>query len=188
MPRLISAPLGAALAASALLLQPLAAPAQTAPAGDSAETAPATAEPGAGITLELNNAADITQQIAATEGAEATEQTACRMTYVIANRSGESLRAATWQVGVFDGAGVVRALLLLGFGELPAGKTKIGVFDIPGWPCDDISRIIVNDVAECTPADAEPVAGASGEAGYPQSEICLTGLTTASRSDIEFGL
>lgn len=179
MPRLTLAPLGAALAASALLAQPFAALAQDtpAPAGTEAE-----------ITLELNNAADITQQVPGTDGAAPTEQTSCRMTYVIGNHSGESLRAATWQVGVFDGAGVVRALLLLGFGELPAGKTKIGVFDIPGWPCGDISRIIVNDVAECTPADAEAVTSASGEAGYPQSDICLSGLSTATRSDIEFGL
>lgn len=187
MSRLISASAGAVLALSALMLPPLAALAQDAPEGEGAPTAA-----GAGITLELNNAADISQQVApaddAAEGASATGQTACRMTYVITNRSGESLRAATWQVGVFDGSGVVRALLLLGFGELPGGKTKIGVFDIPGWPCDDISRIIVNDVAECTPANAEPVTAASGETGYAQSDICLTGLTTASRSGIEFGL
>lgn len=186
MPRLIPAPFGATLAAAALLLQPLAVQAQT--AATEADAGATSADTAAGIALELNNAADITQQVAGTDGAAPTEQTACRMTYVIANRSPESLRAATWQVGVFDGAGVVRALLLLGFGELPAGKTKIGVFDIPGWPCDDISRIIVNDVAECTPADAVPVTAASGETGYPQSGICLTGLTTSSRSDIEFGL
>lgn len=151
------------------------------------------AEPPAdtqGIMLELNNAADIQHEIRTGNGedGEVTVQDACRMTYVITNRSAEPLRNAVWQVGVFDGAGVVRALLMLGFGDLPTDKTKIGVFDIPDWPCEDISRIIVNDAAECTPADAELVEMPSGQSGYTQSDICLTGLTTSSRAEIEFGL
>lgn len=144
--------------------------------------------PAPSIALELNNAADIQQTLPAAEGAAPVTQTSCRMTYVVTNRTGEGLRAAGWQVGVFDSGGVVRALLMLNFGELPDGKTKIGIFDIPGWPCADISRIVVNDVAQCVPASAEPVTQADGTQVWAQASHCLDGLATSTRADIEFGL
>lgn len=179
------------LAAGALFAAPLCAVAQDStaqdsptPEGASAPAPGAAAAPGTPpaplLLLELNNAADI----APDEGGTAL----CRMTYVVTNRSDVPLRAVSWQVGIFDGAGIVRALLLLGVGDLSEGKTKIAVYDMPGWRCADISRVVVSDAAECTPAHVEPVAQADGRMVWPQADFCLAGLGTATRTDIEFGL
>lgn len=118
------------------------------------------------ITLELNNVADA-------------EGGACRMTFVAANHSGEGFTRTGWQVGIFDGQGIVRSILVLEFGDLPDGKTKIVLFDLPGRGCADISRVVVNDVAQCQPVDAAEGA---------QSPACLEALTVRSRANIEFGI
>lgn len=116
------------------------------------------------FSLELNAAA-------ATEGGD------CRLTYVAANQSDQALSRTAYELGVFDAQGVVQRLLVLEFGELVAGKTKILQFDLAGSPCDSISRIVVNDVAACTLASDQS-----------ESDLCLTGLTASSRTAIQFGL
>lgn len=118
------------------------------------------------IVLELNNVTD-------------TEAGACRMTFVAANNSDTGFARTGWQVGVFDAEGIVRSILALEFGALSAGKTKIVLFDLPGRRCDDISRVIVNDVTLCQPE------GATAETLAP---TCLDALTTRSRAAIDFGV
>lgn len=133
---------------AALLTVSTAAGAQTAPAG---------------FQLELNNASN-------------TEAGGCQLTYVATNGSDKDLSQTAWQVGVFDSGGVVRRILVMEFGALPPGKTRIVLFNLTDQSCTDISRIIVNEVAQCTLA--------SGEA----SDVCMTGLATSSRTDIQFGM
>jgi len=113
--------------------------------------------------LELNNAAS-------------TDGGGCRLTYVATNQSEQALTETAYQVGVFDAAGVVRAILVLDFGALPSGKTRIVLFDLNGQACTDISRIVVDSVAACTLADGQA------------SEFCMSGLATSSRTDIQFGI
>ncbi|MDO5641737.1 MAG: hypothetical protein Q4G26_05030 [Paracoccus sp. (in: a-proteobacteria)] len=116
------------------------------------------------MQIELNRASD-------------SEPGHCNLIMIATNQTGKALRRAAWQVAVFDQDGLVRVLPVLDFGPLIIGKNKIGVFAMSGGGCDTISRIIVNDVAECT-----------GEDGADLSDICLQSLETNSRSDIEFGL
>ncbi len=137
----------AALIATAFTVSPLAAQDAAAPS----------------LALELNTAAD-------------TAEGACRLTYVASNGLAAPLEMTSFQMAVFDADGAVTRLIVLDFGALPLGKTKVVQFDIPGQTCAQISRIIVNDVAQCT---------TTGDAAV---EGCLTSLSTASRSTIQFGL
>lgn len=148
------------------LAAPLVVAAQEAPAPDGAPADAPSAPAEGQITLELNNVADA-------------DGGACRMTFVAANHSGEGFQRTGWQVGVFDAQGIVRSILVLEFGELPDGKTKIVLFDLPGRGCADISRVVVNDVAQCLP---------EGGAADTQSPTCLDALTTRSRANISFGV
>lgn len=116
------------------------------------------------LLVELNNA-------------ENTDANLCRLSIVTENATGKALSRAAWQVAIFDKDGIVRALPLLDFGALAAGKTKIAVFELPGRPCDDIARIVVNDVAEC-----------KLENGQQDLDLCLTQLTTRTRTGIAFGI
>lgn len=115
------------------------------------------------FTLQLNNAAT-------------TDAGACSLTFVAVNRSGQALADSAYQVGIFDAGGVVRRILVLGFGALEDAKTRITVFALPDQPCADISRIIVNDVAACKLED-----GTDGD-------FCMRGLATSSLTDIQFGI
>ena len=122
------------------------------------------AQTGDGILLELNAAAP-------------SEQGGCRLTVVVTNGLPQGLERAAWQVAIFDAAGVVQSLPGLDFGQLVSGKTKVAMFELQGRPCDQIGRIIVNDVAECRADD-----------GTDMRNPCLTGLATRALTDIEFGI
>lgn len=115
------------------------------------------------LALELNGAAD-------------TAEGACRLTYVANNGLTSPLEQTSFQMAVFDTSGAVTRLIVLDFGALTMGKTKVVQFDIPGQTCAQISRIVVNDVAQCTTTGGGVVDG------------CLAALATASRSSIQFGL
>lgn len=116
------------------------------------------------IQLELN-------------GASTTAQGACQLTLVVTNQLPTGLSRAAWQVAIFDTQGAVQSLPVLDFGALLPGKTRVAQFALPDTACDQLGRIVVNDVAECTASD-----------GSDQRAACLGGLATRNRSQIEFGL
>lgn len=119
------------------------------------------ATPAQTFSLELNNAEDV-------EGG-------CRLTYVAYNGTGTALDTTSYEVVVFDGQNRVSQFLILDFGKLPEDKTKVVQFDLAGRPCSAISRLLVNEIADCT---------ASGTT----VPVCLDNLETRSRTQIEFGL
>lgn len=125
--------------------------------------APVAAQDGSAFELDLN-------------GATETEGGGCRLTYVATNRSDQAFERTAFQVGLFDADGAVTRLLVLEFGALVAGKTKILQFELAGSSCASISRIVVNDVAACTLADGTA------------SDFCLSGLVATSRTAIQFGI
>jgi hypothetical protein len=93
------------------------------------------------IELELNTAADV-------DGG-------CRLTYVATNSSSVSLEKISYEVAVYDLDGFVKPLLVLEFGWLPSGKTRVVQFDLPEMGCGSISRILVNGAVECTAKEGE---------------------------------
>lgn len=141
-------PAYAALVAAALLLA----------AGNAAaeETVPKPA-----LSLELN----AVQQ----------SQKGCRLTFVVANRLGADLSKAAFEIALFDPAGVVDTLTVLDFKELPAEKTKVTRFDLPGLDCSNISRVLVNRATECAGEGIEPSA-------------CMRQLAPSTKSQIVFGV
>ncbi len=115
------------------------------------------------FSLQLNNAAEIADG-------------GCRLTYVAVNGTGQDLAGISYEVGVFDTQDIVTNLLVLEFGDIVDGKTKIVQFDLGGLACADISRITVNVVTACDLAD-----GGVGD-------FCMSSLETSSRGAIQFGI
>lgn len=93
------------------------------------------------VELELNTAQDINQ--------------GCRLTYVATNATPTGLEKVSYEVAVFDLDGLVKRLLVLEFGWLPSGKTRVVQFDLPDQTCASISRISVNGAVECASANGE---------------------------------
>ncbi|MCV0395833.1 MAG: hypothetical protein K5872_06200 [Rhizobiaceae bacterium] len=113
------------------------------------------------LSLELNNARD------ANGG--------CRITYIAKNDGDQQYDTVSYQIVVFDNEDKVAQFLILEFGRLAAGKTKVVEFDFANRECGGISRILVNDVSECTVNGSE-------------ASDCLDRLATSSRTGIEFGV
>jgi hypothetical protein len=102
-------------------------------------------------------------------------QKGCRLTFVVANRLGADLSKAAFEIALFDPAGVVDTLTVLDFKELPAEKTKVTRFDLPGLDCAKISRVLVNRATECAGEGIEPSA-------------CMRQLAPSTKSQIVFGV
>jgi hypothetical protein len=122
--------------------------------------APASAADEKKLSIELNNAID------ANGG--------CRLTYIATNDTGTALEKTSYEIVVFDADQKVSQFLILEFGRLPAGKTKVVQFDFANHACSSISRILVNDISECV-------------AGGETVPICLDDLKTSTRTSIGFG-
>ena len=113
------------------------------------------------LSIELNDAADVNE--------------GCRLSYIALNGTGMLLDKASFEVFTFDAQGKVAQSLVFEFGRLPVGKTKVVQFDMAGQKCSAISRLLINDIVECTADGAN-------------STICIDALKTTTRASIAFGL
>jgi len=113
------------------------------------------------FTLELNSARD--------------SGGGCRVSFIAFNGTGVVLDKTSYEMVVFDSEGLVSQFLILEFGRLPVNKTKVVQFDLADLPCGSISRLLINDVAECTSNEAP-------------SNLCLDSLQTKARTEIGFGV
>lgn len=102
-------------------------------------------------------------------------QKGCRLTFVVANGLGAELSKAAFEIALFNEVGVVDTLTVLDFKELPAGKTKVTRFDLPGLDCAKISRVLVNRATDCAGEGVEPAA-------------CMRQLAPSTKAKIVFGV
>lgn len=116
------------------------------------------AETPAGLHIELNRAES------ATGG--------CRLSFVARNASPEDLTGASYEVVFFNKDALITEMTAFGFGHLPAGKTVVRQFDVPGLSCAETGRLLVNGPAGCGGAEAPT--------------HCKAVLTTSSRASIPF--
>lgn len=99
----------------------------------------------------------------------------CRVSFIAFNGTGVVLEKTSYEVVVFDAEGLVAQFLILEFGRLPTNKTKVVQFDLAEQPCGSISRLLINDVAECV-------------SNQETSNVCLDALKTNARTEIGFGI
>jgi hypothetical protein len=138
---------------------------QPEPAAQQPEPAAQPTEPAAQnklLTIELNRV----QQ----------SQSGCRLSFMAVNRLGADLQTTAFEIVFFDPDSIVSQMLLLDFGRLPKDKTKVVEFDLP-QACEQISRVLVNDILECAGADEQNM-----------TEDCFNALRTSNKAGIEFGV
>ncbi|TPK49544.1 hypothetical protein FJ492_00115 [Mesorhizobium sp. B2-5-4] len=99
----------------------------------------------------------------------------CRLTFLVNNNIGAGLTKATFEIALFNEAGVVDRLTVLDFKDLPSGKTKVTRFDLAGTDCTKVSRVLINSATECAGTGLEPAA-------------CLRKLKTDTRTGVAFGV
>lgn len=97
---------------------------------------------------------------------------ACRLIFLVENTMGADLDSAVFETVLFTTEGSVERLTLFDFQTLPQGRPRVRQFDIPGTRCENIGRILINDVHSCT---GEGIA----------DEDCLKALKLTTKTAIE---
>jgi hypothetical protein len=131
------------------------------------------------VLTALSTAAPALGQDAATTGTLSIEindltpsDKGCKLTFVAANALPQSLSKASFEFVLFDEKGLVERMAVLDFRDLPAGKTKVRQFDLPGTKCEAVKSLLINDA---------PVCAGEGVA----KDACMKALKTGSKSPVE---
>lgn len=74
---------------------------------------------------------------------------ACRAYLVIENKTESRFDALKLDLVMFATDGVVNKRLAVEIAPLPAGKTSLKVFDMDELACEEVGRVLLNDVLVC---------------------------------------
>lgn len=116
------------------------------------------AAPAGALNIELNDVAP--------------SQKGCKLTFVAGNEFAQSLSKVSFEFVIFDQKGLVERMAVLDFRDLPAGKTKVRQFDLPGTNCEAVKSLLINDAPACVGDGV-------------QGDACMKGLKTGSKSAVE---
>jgi hypothetical protein len=95
----------------------------------------------------------------------------CRVSFVIENKDHASLESLRLELAVFGRDGIAKRPVMIEMGPLRGAKTMVKAFIIDGG-CAEVGAILLNDVAACTPGEAN---------------ACLDRLALSSRvKDVRF--
>jgi hypothetical protein len=100
------------------------------------------------ISIELNKLESLPAPTAA-PGNAAEAVTGCRVYIVITNPDPEPIAQLRLDLIIFATDGVIARRIALDLGPLAPHKTAVRLFDLIGQPCDDIGRLLVNEVLGC---------------------------------------
>jgi len=113
------------------------------------------------VTLELNRAEEV-------EGA-------CRLYLVVGNGLDVPLDPFTLDIVAFDTQEIIAARLAVDLAPVPAGKTQVRLFDVPGPGCAGLGALLLNEIVACG-------------AGEATGRDCLALVVISSRAPIDFRL
>ncbi|WPE21024.1 hypothetical protein [Shinella zoogloeoides] len=99
----------------------------------------------------------------------AASQKGCLFTFVAANGFQQNVSKVSFEFVIFNDKGTVERLALLDFRDLPAGKSKVRQFDVPGIKCEGVKNLLINDAPVC-----------EGE-GLDKAR-CMDGIVTRSKA------
>lgn len=117
----------------------------------------------------------VAQEAAAAKGLDielnalASSQKGCLFTFVAANGFAQNVSKVSFEFVIFNDKGTVERMALLDFRELPAGKSKVRQFDVPGIKCEGVKNLLINDAPVCE--------GEGLEKGR-----CMDGIVTRSKA------
>jgi len=96
---------------------------------------------------------------------------ACRLSFLVSNKTGVALQALAFELVLFDKSQRIVSLVAAEAGALPKGKTRVKQFDIAERDCATIGKLLLNDITQCT-----------GGALAPQT--CLEQVSVGSRAAV----
>ncbi|MEX0970793.1 MAG: hypothetical protein WD046_10155 [Paracoccaceae bacterium] len=81
---------------------------------------------------------------------EATDE-GCQAYFLFGNTTGESFEGFEMSLAILDSEGVIDRLLTIDAAPLPAGRTTLKLFGIPGLECGAVGAVLLHDLPSCRP-------------------------------------
>ncbi|AOF89960.1 hypothetical protein BSY16_165 [Sinorhizobium sp. RAC02] len=103
----------------------------------------------AGITSVAAQEAAAPKALEVELNALAGSQKGCLFTFLAVNGFAQDISKVSFEFVIFNDKGTVERLALLDFRELPAGKSKVRQFDVPGVKCETVKNLLINDAPVC---------------------------------------
>jgi hypothetical protein len=79
----------------------------------------------------------------------------CEAYFLFRNQTDMTLEGFEMSLAVLDPSGVIDSLLSIDAAPLPAQRTSVKLFEIPGTQCAAISEILLHELGSCRPAGGE---------------------------------
>ncbi|OIQ44236.1 MAG: hypothetical protein BM558_08715 [Roseobacter sp. MedPE-SW] len=98
--------------------------------------------------------------------------TACRLTFLVRNETGQVIDQSIFETVIFDKSGGVQSLSLFDFRELPTNRPRVRQFELPDMACETVGQVLINGANSCRVDGVE-------------SEICEKTLSLSSRLTVE---
>ncbi|QFT30362.1 hypothetical protein FIV00_07750 [Labrenzia sp. THAF82] len=76
--------------------------------------------------------------------------TACRLSFVMENRSSQDIDAASYEIVVFGKNDVINQMSVFDFGVLPQDKTIVRQFELSNLTCEGTGKLLINGPAGCS--------------------------------------
>jgi hypothetical protein len=112
-----------------------------------ASAAPARADdaPAAPLPVELNKLEPLPGPAAG-----------CRVYFLVSNPDAEAFEQLRLDLILFANDGVIARRIGFDLAPLPPKKTAVRLFDLAGLGCDDIGKMLINDVISCVHKGSQP--------------------------------
>lgn len=107
---------------------------------------------GAQTTHSMAQSAKLTVEL---NKFEASEAGGCRAFFLFRNQSDITLEGFEMSLAILDKQGVIDRLLSIDAAPISAARTTLKLFDISEIPCENISEILLHELASCRPQNGE---------------------------------
>ena len=88
---------------------------------------------------------------------EVGESDGCRAFFLFRNSTVNSFEGFEMSLAILDQNGIIDQLLTIDAAPLPAARTTLKLFEIPQTGCDDISEILLHEIASCQPQNGTQI-------------------------------
>jgi hypothetical protein len=95
-----------------------------------------------GLTVEMNKFEDA-------------EAGGCRAFFLFRNGTAKTYEGFEMSLAILDTNGVIDRLLAIDAAPLPASRTTLKLFEIPGIACTAISEVLLHEITSCKPQNED---------------------------------
>lgn len=98
----------------------------------------------------------------------------CRVGFLLENKHSSDVEKLEIEAVIFNAEDLIDRLLILEFGTVAASASKVRLFQLPDLQCDQVSRVLLNEVIACDGAALD-------------ASTCERSMELSNRTAIKFG-